>query len=309
MVNITYSGYASKPLEKFVIEGTLRYAGYASSTAANKTSSIVNKIQERTDTVSYKDLIKHVAEEVKDPRIRKNYLAINQFLMAAYERNVKTPFFFMIGGSSGTGKDNLSNDLSHYLGTETPVSTDILRFMKRQEILEQYDNNENKVPSELKPLFGASYKVGIEGFLLQVEQVGQKIPEIINQTSRQDQEIMRPIYILQGIHIVPGTEDLVDGNNKHLVILNPSIDTLRSRNLVRFEQERGPTNLANADERLEDFSMLYSIQEHIIQMAYERGSTVIGSEEREDVLHNFSNSLTPKLEEILKNAGVDLIDS
>ena len=310
MINVKYfNSSVSKPLERSTIEGTLRYAGYAASTAASVTSTVVNRMQDRTDTVSYKDLVQFIADEVKDSRIRKNYLAINQFLMAAYNRSITTPFYFMIGGTSGTGKDTLANELSHYLGTETPVSTDLLRFMKRQEVLQQYENDEDKVPAELKPLFGASYKMGIDGFLLQVEYVGQKIPEIVGQTSRQGQEIMRPIYILQGIHVVPGTEDHVEGNNKHLVILNPSYDALSTINLVRFEQERGPTDPTNEAERSENFSMLYTIQEHILQMAHERESTIICADRREDMLHKFSDSLTPKLEKILQSVGVDLINN
>lgn len=286
-------------LEPFHIEGPLRFAGYNRRQAVDLTDKILNELKEK-DTITFSDLGKCTAEKIGDDGVRNNYLTLNQFLSASYERKFDKPFFILIGGTTTTGKDLLATDLQYNLEIDRIVTTDYLREIARTEALNKYEDKE-KVPEKLKPLFGATYKVGKDGFDLQVKHVAEKIPDLfVEQAIREYQRWMHPFFILQGIHAVPGTDDCIKGDNKHLVIINPSEQALRERVFVRQEKEIGAMSDKNKDERVKDWHKLYDMQKYILEVASQKGGTVISSDSREDVLHQFADSLTPKLEKILR---------
>jgi 2-phosphoglycerate kinase len=173
-------------------------------------------------------------------------------------------------------------------------------------MLKEYGSKDH-VPEEFQPLFGASYKVGVEGFDTQSGFVGKQIPEFfVGQALREYAGYRHGIYVLEGIHVVPGTEDHVGGDSKHLVVVNPSEAALLPRTLVRQEKEKGPLTDENRAERMEDYGQIVQIQKHIISAAEARGSAILSSSTEEGILHEFADSLTPKLEALLSAAGVDL---
>jgi len=297
-------------LEDFHLEGPAIVAGLDRKEAISFSENVMKKLKkDKIDVLSFSDLIKYSSKFLKG-KVKKKYIILNQYFLAAYSRDIEDPFFVFLGGTASSGKDLLISDLQNMLGIDRVTPADYFRELVRTELIRKYGSIK-KVPEKLKPIFLTMWRVDEKGMKLQVDIVKRKIYSNFLKEALRECKItggFHPFFILYGIHIVPGIEKKIKGKNKLLVIINPSERALRQRIYSRQEKEHGPVNGENEKQRKKECQNTVFIKEFLEREAKKYESFVINEDNRLKVFHKFGDILINRLEKILIEKGVRLIE-
>ncbi len=310
MVNLQF--FTNKILlEDFHLEGPAVVVGLSKYKAILFSRRVIRNLKkDKIEVVSFYDLIKYSAHFLKDKKIRKRYLVLNQYFLSSYDREINEPFFLFLGGASSVGKDLLASDLQHLLGIDRVTPVDVVREAVRSDILKKYKYF-SRVPKKLKPIFKALYRTNQKGRELQINLIKKKLYNHFIKEGYRECDItggFHAFFIFHGSHMVPGIEKEFKGKNKLLVVIDPSEKALRSRILARWEREYGATNKWNRKKRLEECENLLEIKRYILKKAKENKGIVIRDDNRLKVLHKFGEVLIERLEKILKEKEIKIME-
>jgi len=310
MVNIQF--FTNKILlEDFHLEGPAVVAGLSNYSAILFSRRVIRNLKkDKIEVVSFYDLIKYSAQFLRNKKIRKRYLILNQYFLSSYDREIDEPFFLFLGGASSAGKDLLASDLQHLLGIDRVTPIDVVREAVRSDILKKYKYF-SKVPKRLKPVFKALYRTDKKGWELQIDLIKKKIYSYFVKDAYRECKLtggFHAFFIFHGSHLIPGVEKEFKGKNKLLAVIDPSEEAIKSRILARWEREYGATNNRNKKKRLEECENLIKIKRYILKKARENKGVVIKEDNRLKVLHKVCEVLIERLEKILKEKNIKIID-
>jgi len=305
MVNLKY--FTSEiSLEDFHLEGPAIVAGLDRKEAIIFSEKVMKELRkDKVSVISFYDLIKYSSKFLSG-RVKKKYIILNQYFLAAYSRKIKDPFFIFLGGTASSGKDLLVSDLQNLLGIDRITPADYFRELVRTELIEKYGSIK-KVPDKLQPLFLTMWRVDKKGMNLQIEAVKKRVYSKFLKEALRECRItggFHPFFILYGIHIVPGIEKKIKRKNKLLFIINPSEKALRQRIYSRQEKEHGPVDERNREQRERECQNTVVIKEFLEKEAKKYGSLIISEDNRLKVFHKFGDELIKRLESILIEEGV-----
>jgi 2-phosphoglycerate kinase len=296
-------------LEDFHLEGPAVVAGLDKHKAILFSKKVIKQLKkDNIEVITLYDLIKYSAGLLKNKKIRKKYIILNQYFLASYDREIDEPFFLFLGGASSAGKDLLAAELQNLLGIDRVTPADVIREAVRSDIIKKYGDM-NKVPEKLKPVFKALYRTDEKGWKLQTDLVDKKMDFFINEAYRECQVTggFHAFFIFHGTHMMPGIEKKCKGKNKLSVVIDPSEKAVKSRILARWEREYGAMTKKNEEKRFKECETLMGVKKYVLKEAKKHKSHIIQNDNRLKVLHKFGDILIGKLEKILIQKKVKLI--
>jgi len=309
MVNLKF--FSNKiPLEDFHLEGPAIFSGLDKHRAILFSRRVIRQLKkDKIKTITFYDLVKYSAGFLKDRRVRKKYLILNQYFLSTYDREIDEPFLIFIGGASSAGKDLLASDLQNFLGITRIIPGDLIREAVRSDLVKKY-RSLKKIPEKFKLIFERLYRCDDKGIALQIELVEKKlIGHYLEEAYRECNVTggFHAFFVFHGSHIMPGLEKKVRGKNKVLVVINPKDNTLRKRILSRWEREYGAMTKKNKPKRLRECENMIYLKKYFLKEARKNKSFVINEDDRLKVVHKFGDILISKLEGILKERGVRVV--
>jgi len=186
------------------------------------------------------------------------------------------PIIMMVGGTAGSGKSTVAQQVATRLGITRVTSTDLVRQVMRAffspELMPVLHHSSFDIPMGGLALPGdpATHDVGMLGFLEQARQVCVGVNAILQRSERE-----RVSTLIEGVHLVPGMLEPVDVSRSAVIDTVVFIDdeqTHRSHFTMRGLQTDGSRPV---DQYLRGFDRIRQIQDYLVEQAGRRGVLVL----------------------------------
>jgi 2-phosphoglycerate kinase len=185
------------------------------------------------------------------------------------------PIILLIGGTAGSGKSTVAQQVASRLGITRVTSTDLIRQTMRAffspKLMPVLHHSSFDVPiGGLDLPVALQEDLGLLGFLEQARQVCVGANAILERSERE-----RVSVLIEGVHLVPGLLEPVDVSRTAVVEAVVHIDderTHRSHFTMRGMQTDGSRAV---DHYLANFDRIRQIQHYLMEQADRRGVTVI----------------------------------
>lgn len=201
--------------------------------------------------------------------------AATRFRRWAIIRRLDIPIIMLIGGTAGSGKSTVAQQVAARLGITRVSSTDMVRQVMRAffspKLMPVLHHSSFDVPADGLLLPGEHERgmVGLIGFLEQSRQVSVGVNAILERAERE-----RTSTLIEGVHLVPGLAGQVDHGRSAVVEAVVRIeDEAMHRSLfsMRDMQTEGARPMQHY---LRHFGTIREIQGHLVEQAERRGVRV-----------------------------------
>lgn len=185
------------------------------------------------------------------------------------------PIIMLIGGSAGSGKSTVAQQVATRLGITRVTSTDLIRQVMRAffspALMPVLHHSSFDVPMGglVLPNDG-THDAGLLGFLEQARQVCVGANAILERSERE-----RVSTMIEGVHLVPGLVDPVDVSRSAVidtVVYIGEEHTHRSHFTMRGMQTDGSRPV---EHYLRSFDRIREIQSYLVEQAARRGVPVL----------------------------------
>lgn len=184
------------------------------------------------------------------------------------------PIILLIGGTAGSGKSTVAQQVATRLGITRVTSTDLIRQVMRAffspGLMPVLHHSSFDVPVSGMALPGdAGHDFGLLAYLEQARQVCVGANAIVDRSVRE-----RTSTLIEGVHIVPGLLDPVDVTRSavvNVVVRIEDEDVHRSHFTMRGLQTDGSRPV---DHYLRNFERIREIQGYLTEQAERRGVEV-----------------------------------
>lgn len=185
------------------------------------------------------------------------------------------PIIMMIGGTAGSGKSTVAQQVATRLGITRVSSTDMVRQVMRAffspALMPVLHHSSFDVPVGGMALPGdGRHDLGMLGYLEQSRQVCVGVNAILERSERE-----RVSTLIEGVHLVPGLVDSVDMSRSAVIDTVVFIDdeqTHRAHFTMRGMQTDGSRPV---DHYLHSFDRIRQIQDYLVEQADRRGVPVL----------------------------------
>ncbi len=185
------------------------------------------------------------------------------------------PIIMLIGGTAGSGKSTVAQQVATRLGITRVTSTDLIRQVMRaffsRELMPVLHHSSFDVPVGGITLPGeGNPDLGLLGYLEQSRQVCVGANAILERSERE-----RVSTLIEGVHLVPGLVEPVDVSRAAVidtVVFIEDEQTHRAHFTMRGMQTDGSRPV---DHYLRSFDRIRQIQEYLVEQADRRGVPVL----------------------------------
>ncbi|MCB0877403.1 MAG: (d)CMP kinase [Thermoleophilia bacterium] len=185
------------------------------------------------------------------------------------------PIIMLVGGTAGSGKSTVAQQVASNLGITRVSSTDMVRQVMRAlfspALMPVLHHSSFDVPVGGMALpRGARHDLGLLGYLEQSRQVCVGVNAILERAERE-----RVSTLIEGVHLVPGLVDPVDVSRSAVidtVVYIEDEQTHRSHFTMRAMQTDGSRPV---DHYLRSFDRIRQIQDYLVEQANRRGVPVL----------------------------------
>jgi len=186
------------------------------------------------------------------------------------------PIIMLIGGTAGSGKSTVAQQVATRLGITRVTSTDLIRQVMRAffspALMPVLHHSSFDVPVGGLSLPGeaANHDLGLLGYLEQSRQVCVGTNAILERSERE-----RVSTLIEGVHLVPGLIEPVDVSRSAVIDTVVYIDdeqTHRAHFTMRGMQTDGSRPV---DHYLRSFERIRQIQDYLVEQADRRGVPVL----------------------------------
>jgi 2-phosphoglycerate kinase len=189
-------------------------------------------------------------------------------------RHLDRPLIVLIGGAPGTGKSTVATEVAHRLGITRIVSSDVVRQVMRgliaPEVLPHIHTSSFAAAHALPP--GTAESDTVAGFLQQADTVGVGLRGVVERAVGE-----RYPLVLEGVHVVPGSSLLPEGDGAILVEVLLAVGRVEAHQ-SHFEVRAEDTGNRRPLERyMAAFDDIRRIQEHLVRRAEAAGVPVVES--------------------------------
>lgn len=264
------------PYSKGVMTQTLTAAGLA----PERGHAIASLVQERlTDSGSTSEelTVRELHEYVEGVLIeQEGEEAAARFRRWTIMRRKDIPIIMLIGGTAGSGKSTVAQQVAARLGITRVTSTDLIRQVMRAffspALLPVLHHSSFDVPVDGMSLPGAPEggDYGLLGFLEQSRQVCVGANAILERSERE-----RVSTLIEGVHLVPGMIGPVDVSRSAVIDTVVYVEderTHRAHFTMRSMQTDGSRSV---DHYLHGFDRIRQIQDYLVEQAERRGVPVL----------------------------------
>jgi 2-phosphoglycerate kinase len=184
--------------------------------------------------------------------------------------SIEAPLLILIGGAPGTGKSTVATQVAHRLGIVRIVSTDAVRQVMRavvaRELVPHVHTSSfeaaGTVPAEALTGAAAGADPTVVGFVQQAETVRVGVRGILDRAVEE-----RFPLVLEGVHLVPGTDALPPGARATVVEVLLAVGD-PAEHQSHFHARAAHTGDARPVERyLQAFDEIRRIQDHLLGAA------------------------------------------
>jgi 2-phosphoglycerate kinase len=200
------------------------------------------------------------SETARQLAIRGEHRVLRRLRVRWWMRTERVPVVIAIGGTSGSGKSSVSQEVAHRLGIDAVVSTDVVRAILRVTL------HPEMLPALSESSFSAQrmFRSNLEGnrLLVAFEQqatiVFHAALGLVRRTIKEGHQL-----VLNGVHIVPGLVDVpADWSFFPYMLTVPDRDDHRRRFEARFATSDRPADYYQsrlaAIRELDDYLVGYS---------------------------------------------------
>jgi len=186
------------------------------------------------------------------------------------------PIILLIGGTAGSGKSTVAQQVATRLGITRVTSTDLIRQVMRAffspALMPVLHHSSFDVPVGGLALPGdaGQHDLGLLGYLEQSRQVCVGANAILERGERE-----RVSTLIEGVHLVPGLLKPVDVSRSAVIDVVVHIEdeqTHRAHFTMRGLQTDGTRPV---DHYLRNFDRIRQIQDYLVEQAERRGEPVI----------------------------------
>jgi 2-phosphoglycerate kinase len=204
-------------------------------------------------------------------------------------RTERVPVVIAIGGTSGSGKSTVSQEVAHRLGIDAVVSTDVVRAILRVTL------HPEMLPALSESSFSAQrmFRSNLEGnrLLVAFEQqatiVSHAALGLVRRTIKEGHQL-----VLNGVHIVPGLVDVpADWPYFSYMLTVPDRDDHRRRFEARFATSDRP-----ADYYQSRLAAIRELDDYLVGHSRRAGVPVVESVEFEQTVADLIDVIAMDLE-------------
>ncbi|MCW2928542.1 MAG: 2-phosphoglycerate kinase, partial [Thermoleophilia bacterium] len=202
--------------------------------------------------------------------------AANRFRRWTILKRKDIPIIMLVGGTAGSGKSTVAQQVATRLGITRVTSTDLIRQVMRAffspALMPVLHHSSFDVPVGGLALPGdaGNSDLGLLGYLEQSRQVCVGVDAILERSERE-----RVSTLIEGVHLVPGLLEPVDVSRSAVietVVYIEDEQTHRAHFTMRGMQTDGSRPV---DHYLRSFERIRQIQEYLVEQAERRGVAVV----------------------------------
>ena len=263
------------PYSKGVMTQTLTAAGLTPE-RGHAIASLVERRLTDGGTTSEELTVRELHEYVESVlREEEGDEAAHRFRRWTILKRKDIPIIMLIGGTAGSGKSTVAQQVATRLGITRVTSTDLIRQVMRAffspALMPVLHHSSFDVPVGGISLPGeGSPDLGLLGYLEQSRQVCVGANAILERSERE-----RVSTLIEGVHLVPGLIEPVDVSRAAVIDTVVFIDdeqTHRAHFTMRGMQTDGSRPV---DHYLRSFDRIRQIQDYLVEQADRRGVPVI----------------------------------
>ena len=200
-----------------------------------------------------------------------------RYRLTRWLRRADKPVIIMIGGSTGTGKSTLAQDLAFRLGIRLTSHTDMIREVMRTVLSPEvvpglHDHSFRGIVQGGQVVSDPRERV-LAGFRQQAAQVAVGIRAVIRRALQEHAHL-----VIEGTHILPPFEQYLPPSAEvyfaGLVLAVPE----EGRHLERFPTRAKRETLRDPKAYLDSFQAVRWIHDDLLQIAEDTDAVVIGTE-------------------------------
>lgn len=208
------------------------------------------------------------------------------------------PIILLIGGTAGSGKSTVAQQVAARLGITRVTSTDLIRQVMRAffspALMPVLHHSSFDVPVGGMVLPGdAGHDLGLLGFLEQSRQVTVGASAILERAERE-----RVSTLIEGVHLVPGLLQPVDVSRSavvEVVVRIEAEETHRSHFTMRGLQTDGSRPV---DHYLRSFDRIRQIQDYLVDQAERRGVPVLENTYLDETVRRLTDHVLDVVERV-----------
>lgn len=217
------------------------------------------------------------------------YGVLRRLRVRWWMRTERVPVVIAIGGTSGSGKSTVSQEVAHRLGIDAVVSTDVVRAILRVTL------HPEMLPALSESSFSAQrmFRSNLEGnrLLVAFEQqatiVSHAALGLVRRTIKEGHQL-----VLNGVHIVPGLVDVpADWPYFSYMLTVPDRDDHRRRFEARFATSDRP-----ADYYQSRLAAIRELDDYLVGHSRRAGVPVVESVEFEQTVADLIDVIAMDLE-------------
>ncbi len=263
------------PYSKGVMTQTLTAAGLTPE-RGHAIASMVERRLTDGGTTSEELTVRELHEYVESVlREEEGDDAAHRFRRWTILKRKDIPIIMLIGGTAGSGKSTVAQQVATRLGITRVTSTDLIRQVMRAffspALMPVLHHSSFDVPVGGLALPGeAAHDLGLLGYLEQSRQVCVGANAILERSERE-----RVSTLIEGVHLVPGLVESVDVSRSAVidtVVFIEDEQTHRAHFTMRGMQTDGSRPV---DHYLRSFDRIRQIQEYLVEQADRRGVPVL----------------------------------
>lgn len=263
------------PYSKGVMTQTLTAAGLTPE-RGHAVASLVERRLTDGGTTSEELTVRELHEYVERVlREEEGEASATRFRRWTILKRKDIPIIMLIGGTAGSGKSTVAQQVATRLGITRVTSTDLIRQVMRAffspALMPVLHHSSFDVPvGGLVLPREAGHDLGLLGYLEQSRQVSVGANAILERAERE-----RVSTLIEGVHLVPGLVTPVDVTRSAVidtVVYIEGEQTHRSHFTMRGLQTDGTRPV---DHYLRSFDRIRQIQDYLVEQADRRGVPVL----------------------------------
>jgi 2-phosphoglycerate kinase len=179
------------------------------------------------------------------------------------------PLVVLVGGATGTGKSTVATEVAHRLGITRVTSTDVVRQTMRAFFSREFMPSIHYSSFEAAPAVAedeAEADAVLRGFLDQTRNVLVGVKAVLGRALEEGYSLA-----LEGVHLVPGLLEPVDGAVFCQVLLTIEDEDEHAAHFWTRDSE----GLRPFDKYLKALPDIRRLQEHLVRRAVKTGVPVI----------------------------------
>jgi 2-phosphoglycerate kinase len=294
------------PYSKGVMTQTLTAAGLTPE-RGHAIASLVERRLTDGGTTSEELTVRELHEYVEDVlREQEGEDAAKRFRRWTILKRKDIPIIMLIGGTAGSGKSTVAQQVAARLGITRVTSTDLIRQVMRAffspALMPVLHHSSFDVPVGGLALPGdaAGHDLGLLGFLEQSRQVCVGTNAILERSERE-----RVSTLIEGVHLVPGLLEPVDVSRSAVidtVVYIEDEQTHRSHFTMRGMQTDGSRPV---DHYLRSFDRIRQIQDYLVEQADRRGVPVLENTYLDETVRRIVDHTLDVVERVARERDAD----